>query len=131
MTTHDRFLYLGRHAPDEIAEILSKTLTDLEFELLVRKRINRLFAREIDHNSNLSESHHRCRFEHSFEDKGTWNVRIGENYSKNVSTEGEVLTHTILDARTMMDRRNLNSMSSLQITHERSEQEAEQLKLPE
>ena len=100
-------------ANEELAEYLAYNLNDLEFELLVRKRIAIEFKRAFDKMPNLYEGASTCHYSHSFTDKGEWTVRIGENYSKSSTAEGEVLFRTMADAMLRMEQRLGNKLSNL------------------
>lgn len=97
----------------ELANHLADELTDLEFELLVRNRIKAILARTRRTHPNLSESHDAVSFRFSVTDKSMWNVGLGETYSKNADTTGEVLSHTASNVLDIIDARDRNKLSLL------------------
>jgi hypothetical protein len=97
----------------ELATYLALHLTDLEFEMLIRDRIKLLFIGAHERNSNLSESYNTCTFTMSWTDNSEWCIRIGENYNKSASVDGQVLSRCMTDAEIMYDRKNANKLSLL------------------
>lgn len=97
----------------EFAKWLVDNLTDLEFELLVRDRVRREFARIESMYPNLSSAHHSCRYAHSFTDESEWRVDVGENYRNCASQQGQVLSVTVRQAGKIMDMRVENNISLL------------------
>lgn len=97
----------------ELAEHLAKTLTDLEFELLLRKRIEITFSNILYAHPNLYDSHHSCQFKYSWNDKCEWYLGVGETYSKTASARGEVLSATARDISTIYGLQESNKLSKL------------------
>jgi hypothetical protein len=97
----------------ELATYLANALSDLEFELLVRKRITIEFDRLHASESNLDDSRNSCQFQMSWGDEPQWMVRIGENYNKSASNEGQVLSRCCADVMRMYDMKNGNKLSLL------------------
>jgi len=108
-----RFVITTAMSPEDVADSLAHELTDLEFELLVRARIKREFHRAEEKLPNIYDNHHRCSYTHSFTEQGEWSIGIGENYSKSVRCEGEVLARTMHDAIVTMGLRYDNKLSKL------------------
>jgi len=97
----------------ELANYLAITLSDLEFELLVRSRIKNEFARLHRHEPNLSESYNTCRFGMSWSDESEWHVRVGENYNKSAEVDGQVLSRCCSDVAKLYEMKNGNKLSLL------------------
>lgn len=97
----------------ELAEHLAGVMTDLEFELLVRARIKKMFDAVHAARPNLYPTHDYCAFRYNREDKSEWTINLGETYSKKASAEGEVLTSTFADALEIMDAKDRNKLSLL------------------
>lgn len=97
----------------DLAAHLAIELTDVEFELLIRARVKAVIAAAHERNPNLGESHDKAWFYYSASDKCTWNVGVGETYSKKAETEGEVLSHSFRDAEDIMLAKSRNKLSLL------------------
>jgi hypothetical protein len=97
----------------KLADHLAKVLTNLEFELLVRKRISSALAYVHATRPNLSESHDKVFFFYNNSDSSYWDCGLGETYSKNATTKGEVLSHTLRDVGAIMDAKECNKLSLL------------------
>lgn len=97
----------------ELADHLAATLSDYEFEMLVRARVGREFSLAHSIMPDLYEGTSSCTYRHSFSDKCMWHVRIGESYSKSVEAEGEVLRLTVHDAMESMRMKYENVLSKL------------------
>lgn len=95
------------------ANHLATTLSDLEFEMLLRERIKAKFAAIFVRNENLGESYNSCSFTYSWDDKSTWSVSLGKNYATRVSASGQVLNATVEDAMAAHDRQHANKLSLL------------------
>jgi hypothetical protein len=98
---------------EKLAEHLADTLSDLEFEMLVRARVRIQFERALVALPNLYEGQSSCRYHHSFADKSTWMVTVGETYSRSATVEGEVLSLTVTDAISVMRLKYENKLSNL------------------
>lgn len=98
---------------DKLAQHLAETLTDLEFELLVRKRIELTYALVSRGNDDWGTSHADCSFTYKWDDKATWRCEVGSNYSDAVTVSGEVLTKTWQIAATQWHQQNGNKLSLL------------------
>jgi hypothetical protein len=96
-----------------LAVELAAELTDLEFEMLIRERIKRVFNLAHERNPNLSESHNYCTFTMSWGDEAKWNIALGQTYTKKADVYGQVLAATIEDAEAIMDRQSRNKLSLL------------------
>jgi len=96
-----------------LAEHLARTLTDLEFEMLVRERIKHLFKGVHHATPNLSESYNSCRFTMSWTDNAEWHVRIGETYNKAAEVDGQVLSKCCADVVRLYEMKNANKLSVL------------------
>ena len=92
---------------------LASTLTDQEFELLIRTRISQGFAQAHSASPNLSESYNSCTFTASWGDEGRWDVRIGETYSKSADITGQVLSTCISDVTQLFRMKQGNRLSLL------------------
>jgi hypothetical protein len=97
----------------ELAEHLAKSLTDLEFELLVRERIRAHFKVRLGLNDALGESHNECKFYFRWNDKSIWCVSLGATYNDAVTLQGEVLSTTVRNCATQWDMQNGNKLSLL------------------
>ena len=97
----------------ELAEHLAITLSDIEFELLVRARIRRHFITLEQEHPNLSDSYHACTYTHSWNDESRWSLSMGGNYNTSVNTVGQVLSRTAEDISTMYRLKNVNKLSLL------------------
>jgi hypothetical protein len=97
----------------ELAEHLARTLTDLEFELLLRARITMLFHDMHVRDPNLSESYNNCSFHMSWGDEAKWNVGVGENYSKSADISGQVLSNCVSDVYQLYLMKQGNRLSKL------------------
>jgi len=97
----------------ELALYLANALSDLEFELLIRNRIKNEFKRLHSREPNLDEGRNSCQFIMSWADEPEWHVRIGENYNKSASNEGQVLSACCADVARMYDMKNGNKLSLL------------------
>ena len=96
-----------------LASHLADTLTDLEFELLIRNRISRLFTIQHMRSPELGEHHNTCSFHFKWDDKSIWCAALGANYNDTVSLRGEVLSMAIEDAAHQWRRQSVNKMSLL------------------
>jgi len=96
-----------------LVNYLNNTLTDYEFEMLLRKRITSLFAAAHKSAPNLSTSHNGCHFIMSWGDEGTWQVELGETYSKNGEMKGQVLSQCVRDALAVYQMKHANKLSLL------------------
>lgn len=100
----------------ELAEHLAKTLTDYEFEMLLRKRIEHAYllatATACDE-VEFSESYATCEFHYKWDDKCVWHVRVGTNYRDAVNGDGEVLGITWRDAVCHFMNQRENKLSLL------------------
>lgn len=92
---------------------LSASISDSDFELLLRYRIKDAFERLNNRQSNLSESHNNAVFYFSFNDTSKWSLSCGESYGKRVDAEGEVLAITVDDMEAAWNRKNRNKLSLL------------------
>ena len=97
----------------ELALHLAKSMTDLEFEMLIRERIKHLFAGIHHSEPNLSESYNFCQFTMSWTDNAQWHVRVGENYNKAAEIDGQVLSKCCADVVRLYDMKNGNKLSVL------------------
>ena len=97
----------------ELAIYLANALSDLEFELLIRNRIKIEFKRLHHREPNLDDARNSCSFVMSWSDEAEWSVRIGENYSKSASNEGQVLSACCADVVRMYEMKNGNKLSLL------------------
>ena len=97
----------------ELADYLAATLTDLEFELLVRKRVTKLFESAHANNPGFGESHNSCRYIHNWHDKSEWAVGVGTTYTDKVDLRGEVLRKTLVNACMQYDMQHGNKLSLL------------------
>ena len=97
----------------ELALYLANALSDLEFELLIRNRIKIAFRRMHDREPNLDEARNTCVFTMEWNDEAGWSVRIGENYNKSASNEGQVLSQCCADVVRMYEMKNGNKLSLL------------------
>jgi hypothetical protein len=97
----------------DLAEHLAKTLDDLTFELLIRKRISMMFDQANTAIDDLSDSHDYCTFKYSNNDKCEWTVGLGRTYSDAISSKGEVLQITKSNAVSQYIQQNGNRLSLL------------------
>ena len=97
----------------DFATWLATHLSDVEFELLVRKRVKRLFDDELRKHPNLDTAYSSCRYVHNFTDKSQWHVAVGENYRMRAEQEGEVLSITVAQSVKIMQMREDNKISGL------------------
>ncbi len=97
---------------------LAEGLTTGEFELLIRKRIERnramLLARD-----DVSEYYCNVNYRHDKEG-GRWSLNVGKGYENAMEFKGECLDILAEDAIQGLRRRNQNKIS-LQLTHEGAE----------
>lgn len=106
-------VYGNEYSGPKLASVLADKLTDLEFELLLRKRIlNHTHSLHVSR-SNLEERHTSVDFSWISNDSNKWTVSVGETYSKCVSAVGEVLSNTFDDATNMMDMKDSNKLCLL------------------
>ena len=105
--------YYAKLSGPDLASALADTLTDLEFELLVRNRVRALFSSAHAANANLDERYDCVTFRYDGLDKSTWCVMLGEVYSKRADTTGEVLRATFSDAINIMHAKDNNKLSVL------------------
>lgn len=97
----------------ELATYLSVHLTDLEFELLVRKRIEHEFTIAMMCYKQFENNHSECSYTHSFNDKSEWRVQLGSTYRDSTSLRGEVLGITVRNTVTQYRVQNENKLSKL------------------
>ena len=97
----------------DLAEHLADYLTDLEFELLVRKRIEREFKYAFRKQEAFAEHHSECTFTFSWGDASRWRVALGSTYTNTVSMRGEVMSKTVTNAHTQWDLQHGNKLSLL------------------
>ena len=100
------------HGP-MLADYLNDYLNDLEFELLLRKRIERLFKDAFTKQPAFGEHHSECTFTFSWGDAASWRVALGSNYNNTASLRGEVLTKTVINAATQWELQHGNKLSLL------------------
>jgi hypothetical protein len=97
----------------ELAEWLAQNMNNLEFELLIRKRIEREVERIHAHNPNLYIRHTHIYMHKRGDEALEWHVDIGENYDKSASQKGEVLSTTAEQCCAIMRMRDENKISGL------------------
>ena len=101
----------------DLAEYLARNLSDLEFELLVRKRIELSYgdaiASETIKGVEFCTSHARVELTYNWEDKATWSVGVGTSYRDSLRLNGEVLHTTFTDCVEMWKRQHGNKLSLL------------------
>ena len=97
----------------EFVDWLAQHLTDLEFELLLRKRITVQYERAKEHRPEIYDGVTYIYYRHSINDQSKWEVTIGKNYDTRAQSEGEVLSITMSQVIQMLDLRDSNKMSLL------------------
>jgi len=100
-------------------------MSDLEFEMLIRKRVKHLMDKILACNPQFEARHSSCEFRWSMEDISLWYVSLGETYSKTFSSKGEVLSQTIYDAENQFYRQKANKVSLLLAPPESSNDDPE------
>lgn len=108
-----RNIYTVELSGADLANKLAVELTDLEFELLVRKRIKLQFEDMRAADDNLSESHEHVSFSWYGANEPEWKLGIGVRYGNTVSAEGQVLSKTAEDVFAAHQRKNGNKLSFL------------------
>jgi hypothetical protein len=98
---------------DELAHYLANHLTDYEFEMLVRKRIERLFTGAERRHEEFSSSYFTCRFEYSWGDESSWAVALGSSYKDRHHAEGQVLGITLANCERAWEEKKGNKLSLL------------------
>jgi hypothetical protein len=97
----------------ELAEHLARSLSDFEFEMLLRRRIEIAYGLCVEHNPEFTESYAGCQFTFEWNDKCNWHVRVGTCYKDSVSGDGEVLSMTFSNAVENYDNQRENKLSLL------------------
>lgn len=97
----------------ELSKHLAVSLTDLEFELLIRERIKLQFENAHARTFGLGESHNTCQFTYNWNDKSQWRVELGSTYNDQVSLRGEVLTRTVINCGAQYEMQHGNKLSLL------------------
>ena len=98
---------------DELASYLASKLTDYEFEMLIRKRIERLFTGAETRHESFCSSNFSCRFEYSWGDESSWYVALGGSYKDRQSAEGQVLGITLANCERQWYEKQGNKLSLL------------------
>lgn len=97
----------------ELADHLARSLNDLEFELLVRRRIELKFAPLMERYPDLAESYNRCKFVYQWDDRCTWEVALGSSYRDQTETCGEVLSVCVRNVESQWVNKQDNKLSLL------------------
>lgn len=101
---------------DEAIEHYARNLSDYEFEMLVRTRINiqrDLAIRSLENMGILVSDYYKTvQFVHNNEG-GKWIVTLGQAYNDAISEKGEVLSQTLADAVEANRRKHGNKLSLL------------------
>jgi hypothetical protein len=98
----------------QLATHLANTLTDAEFELLVRYRCQRIARELVIKNPNFDDSHTRFTFRWAPEaDDNGWQAYVGINYGKCEESRGEVLSISVDNAVNALNARFANKISGL------------------
>ena len=101
---------------DEAIEYLTRNLSDYEFEMLLRNRINRQRESAINtlhyYGIEISDYYKTVQFIHNNEG-GKWVVTLGRNYDDSITEKGEVLSMTMADAVEANKRKHDNKLSLL------------------
>ena len=98
---------------NELATYLANHLTDYEFEMLLRRRIELLFAGAENRHPELSSNNFNCRFEYSWGDESNWYVALGTSYKDRESTQGQVLGITLANCERAWHEQKENKLSLL------------------
>lgn len=98
---------------DGLAQYLANNLSDYEFEMLVRRRIERLFAGVGERHEALSDSHNHCRFTYSWGDESEWSVALGSTYRDHTDAKGQVLGITLANCERAWYEQQDNKLSLL------------------
>jgi len=99
---------------EELAHYLTDNLTDLEFELLMRYRMQKLADKLLVEHPNFSASHTSFTFDWKPEGNSNgWRADVGINYNKYDSAKGEVLSLCITNAINQLEARFANKISGL------------------
>jgi len=98
---------------DELATYLANHLSDYEFEMLVRKRIERMFIGVEQRHEELGSSHHMCRFTYAWDDESTWRVAVGSTYRDVVEHTGQVLSISLANVERQWYEQKENKLSLL------------------
>ena len=97
----------------ELAKFLANRLNDLEFEMLVRTRIEQTFEMIHKEFPGLDESKNECSFTYYWHDKASWRVSVGSNYKDQTNNRGEVLSMSVSNAAYQYAREYGNRLSVL------------------
>jgi hypothetical protein len=98
---------------DDLASYLANNLSDYEFEMTVRKRIERSFAEAERKHEEFSSNNFSCRFEYSWGDESSWYVAVGGSYKDRQSAEGQVLGITLHNCVHQWEEKKGNKLSLL------------------
>jgi hypothetical protein len=98
---------------DDLANFLANHLTDYEFEMTVRKRIERRFNDAEANHPEFNTSNFNCRFEFSWGDESSWYVAVGSSYKDRQSAEGQVLGITLRNCIHQWEEKKGNKLSLL------------------
>ena len=100
---------------DALADYLATKLTDYEFEMLIRKRIQLSYEQATGRLSpnEFDTSRAICEFAYKWEDKCNWHVRVGAEYNDAVYGDGEVLQITFDNAVDHWKKQHRNKLSLL------------------
>ena len=103
----------SKHGP-AYARYLADTLTDLEFELLLRHRCEAMSKSVMARDPELTESHTSFSFHWTPQGRENgWRTSIGVNYNLSEDSKGEVLSTCITNALTSLQMRQGNKISLL------------------
>ncbi len=98
---------------DDLANFLANHLSDYEFEMTVRKRIERKFNDAEANHPEFNTSNFNCRFEFSWGDESSWYVAVGSSYKDRHSAEGQVLGITLRNCIHQWEEKKGNKLSLL------------------
>lgn len=107
----------------DLALYLAKTLTSLEFELLLRNRITLAFELAVKQtNDQVEDNHHACSFHFNWSDKSYWCTALGMTYNDTVSIRGEVFETTVYNCAYQWQLQHMNKLSLLLPTSKNEEE---------